>query len=344
MVKGTDLVILKSVKKALITGITGQDGSYMADLLISKGYKVFGLAKADSNQKFVPKEATVFYGNLGDHNSFKKALEQSVPDEIYNLAGISDLKTAYLDPDKTMEINYQSVGILINEALNINNNVRFLQASSSEIFVPVDIPLDEDSPRDFETKNPYAKAKMLADRDFIHKLREERNVFACSAILFTHDSPRRSEKGAMRRFIRTLVKIKLGIETCLSLGNIDMKRDWGFSGDYAEAMWMMLQIDHPEDLVIASGEIHSVKYIIDVASQLLDMKLIWHGEGINAFATDGFGNTIVRSVPEFYKPAEKYCKVGDISKAKSVIGFKPRVSFEKLIRMMVEFDLMELKK
>ena len=329
------------MKKAFITGVAGQDGSYLSELLLLKGYEVFGLDREGSNLENVPKGVKLFHGDLGDHHSLVEALNKSVPDEVYNLGGISDLKTAYAEPEKTMDINYRAVGVLLNEALRVNKNVRFLQASSSEIFIATDKPLNEESERDWSTESPYAKAKMMADRDFIAVARESRKVFACSAILFTHDSPRRSLKGAMRRFISTLVKIKLGVETCLSLGNIDMKRDWGFAGDYVEAMWRMLQMEEPKDLVLANAEAHSVKDIIDTASKLLGIKLAWHSEGVNAFATDSAGNTIVRSVPEFFKPAEEHVKIGDASEAEKAIKWKPKVGFEKLVSMMVKSDIVQ---
>lgn len=331
------------MKKALITGISGQDGSYLADLLLSKGYKVFGLAKVGSSLKNVPEGVVILTGDLEDHNSLKVAVIESSPDEVYNLGGISDLKIAFASPEKTMDVNYRAVGVLVEESLKANKGVRFLQASSSEIFLPPTLPLNEDSSRDWETKNPYAKAKLMADRDFIGGERKERNVFACSAILFTHESPRRSEKGVGRKIVRTLTKIKLNLEKCLQIGNLEMCRDWGFAGDYAFAMWRMLQSDKPEDLVVATGKIHSIKDWVTLAAKVLDINLIWHGEGISAYAVDETGKKVVEVASDFYKPAEKYFKVGDTRKAEQVIHWKPEVNFEELVEMMVNFDLAELQ-
>ncbi len=329
------------MKKALITGISGQDGSYLAELLLSGGYEVFGLARPDSNLRNVPSGVVILHGDLNDHNSIKFAVNESKPDEVYNLGGVSDHKTAFAFPEKTLDINYHSVGVLLNESLKVNKNVRFLQASSSDVFLASGHSLNENSARDWETKNPYAKAKIMTDRDFITGLREGENVFACSAILFTHESPRRLEKGVGRKIVKTLVKVKLKLEKCLQIGNLDMCRDWGFAGDYALAMWRMLQVDKPEDLVIATGKIHSIKDWIDITAQVLDIKLIWHGEGPSAYAVDETDNKIVEVVPDFYKPTDKYFKVGDISKAKQIIHWKPKANFEELVEIMVKSDLAE---
>lgn len=331
------------MKRALITGISGQDGSYLADLLLSKKYKVFGLIRVGSSLKNVPEGVIALTGDLEDHDSLRIALTESKPDEVYNLGGVSDHKTAFAFPEKTLDINYRSVGVLLNESLKVNKNVRFLQASSSNVFLASERPLNENSARDWKTKNPYAKAKLMADRDFIEGSRKERNVFVCSAVLFTHESPRRSERGVGRKIIRTLTKIKLGFEKCLQIGNLEMRRDWGFAGDYALAMWRMLQLDKPEDLVIATGKIHSIKDWISLAAKVLDIKLIWHGAGVDAYAIDSTGNKIVEVVPDFYKPTEKYFMVGDIHKAEQVIKWRPKVSFEDLAEMMVKFDLAELQ-
>ena len=331
------------MKRALVTGITGQDGSYLAELLISKEYEVFGLARAGSSQKNVPRGVTILTGDLGVHDSLRVAVAESKPDEVYNLGGVSDHKTAFAFPKKTLNINYRGVGVLLGESLEMNKNVRFLQASSSDVFLPSEHSLNEDSARDWKTKNPYAQAKMMADRDFVAGLREKENVFACSAMLFTHESPRRLEKGVGRKIVKTLVKIKLNLEKSLQIGNLAMCRDWGFAGDYALAMWRMLQTDTPEDLVIATGKVHSIKDWINTAAQVLDIKLFWHGEGVNAYAVDDANSKIVEVVSEFYKPTEKHFKVGNIFKAEQTIHWKPKVNFEELVEMMVKSDLAEIQ-
>jgi GDPmannose 4,6-dehydratase len=324
------------MKKALITGIAGQDGFYLSELLLEKGYEVYGLARSTSDTSNVSPKVIILEGDLGNPESIKNAVSKSNPDEVYNFAGVSDLKTAYADPDKTLELNYKSVEILLGEALKQNPKVRFLQASSSETFLPSANPLNEDSSRDWDTSNPYAKAKMMTDRDVIEKSRKEHGAFACSAILFNHESPQRSMKFVSRKIINTLVKIKYGLADSLSIGNIDMQRDWGFAGDYAEAMWQMLQIDEPVDLVLATGELHKVRDFIEITAKILNLKLTWHGEGADTFAVDSAGKKIVVVDPAFYKPLELYSKV--------VIGFAPKVSFEELVQMMVDADIKALNK
>lgn len=297
------------MKRALITGLKGQDGSYLAELLRAKGYQVFGLV-----------------GDLADDRAVAAAVIGAKPDEVYNLGGITDLKTAYQSPEQTRAVNYRAVGVLLEAALKVNKNVRFFQASSSEIFLPSAEPLKENSPRDWETKNPYAQAKMMADRDFIQTPRKNDGVFCCSAILFSHESPRRSEKSVIRKITRTLVKIKLGLATELSVGNVELKRDWGFAGDYVLAMWRMLQSEKPEDFVVATGQVHRVREVIDQAAVWLDLD----------------PKLVIKIAPEFYRPAELYPKVGDIRLAEQILHWKPKISFEELIEMMVKADLAEL--
>ncbi len=326
------------MNKALITGVAGQDGAYLAELLVGKGYDVFGLVKQGTDLKYVPEAVHVLHGDLTDNDSLKAAVEKSSPDEVYNLAGVTDLKTAYASPDMTWKINNESVGVLLDAALKINPHVRFLQASSSEIFVPSPSPLHEDSPRDWETKNPYAIAKMSADRDFIVRSRDTQHAFACSAFLFNHESPRRTEVAVTRKITRTLVKIKLGLASCLAIGNVDASRDWGFAGDYVEAMWKMLQLDAPQDFVIASGTLYTVRDVINLTAEALDLALTWHGEGVATYATDDMGNKIVEVAPEFYRPTKPNPKVGDSSKAKRLLGWTPKVDFRSLVEMMVKAE------
>ncbi len=326
-------------KRALITGIGGQDGSYLAEFLIEKGYEVFGLARPDKDLGFVPKGVSIISGDLTDESSIQNAVQKSIPDEIYNLAGVTDLKTAYEQPEMTLKVNDKNIHILLDEALIVNSSVRFLQASSSEIFLPSEAPLDENSARDWQTTNPYAKAKLMADRDIVQASRADKGVFACSAILFNHESPRRSEKSVIRKITKTFAKIKLGQAPLLEIGNIELSRDWGFAGDYVRAMWSMLQQDKPEDFVIATGKIHSVKDVINVAAQTVGIELSWQGEGMEMLATDSAGKKIVQVNPEFYRPAEQYPKIGNIQKAEKTLGWKPEVDFQGLIEMMVRSEL-----
>lgn len=324
------------MKKALITGIAGQDGSYLADLLLAKGYAVFGLVQSGSNMRYVPQGATVTHGDLGDPECLRALVEHAEPDEVYNLAGITDLKTAYEQPDLTMRINYESVAVLLGESARVNPQVRFLQASSSEVFVPSPTPLNEDSPRDWGTANPYAKSKMMVDRDVIVHAREHNARFAFSAILFNHESPRRAEVSALKKITRTLRAITRGEEECLHIGNIALRRDWGFAPDYVSALWSMLQITTPEDLVLATGNTHSVQEAIDLTAELLGMRLSWQGEGVETRAYDGGGRKVVVVDPSLYRPMEAYPKVGDRRKAERIIGWKAHTSFSTLIRSMLD--------
>lgn len=295
------------MKRALISGISGQDGSYLAELLISKGYEVQGL----------PREAV----------EMRRAVSAFVPDEVYNLGGVTDLKTAYAEPDMTWRANYEYVAALLEASLKANPSVRFLQASSSEIFLPSPTPLNEESPRDWNTENPYAKAKLAVDRDLIVRSRNA-GAFCCSAILFNHESPRRSEKSVLRKICRTFAKIKLGLATSLQIGNVEVSRDWGYAPDYVEAMWRMLQKDMPEDFVLATGQLHTVREAIDIAARYA---------GIDS-------SGIIETVPEYYRPAEQYPKVGDNRKANALLGWKPTVDLRSMIELMVQSDLDELSK
>lgn len=332
------------MKRALVTGVAGQDGTYLAELLVGKGYEVFGMVRGSSDLARVPKEVKCIRGDLADHLSIRAIVNQARPDEVYHLGGVTDLKTAFSDPAATMRINYDSVGILLDACGQINPDVRFLQASSSEVFLPSPVPLNECSPRDWETTNPYAAAKMLADRDLITEYRSKKARFACSAFLFNHDSPRRSEKSALRKITRTLAGIRCGVATSLVIGNIELFRDWGYAQEYVEAMWKMLQVDSPEDLVIASGVLSQVRDAVDIAAKTLGIDLSWHGEGVDSFACDQSGRRIVTVSPELYKPCEAWPKSGDISKARRVIAWHPATDFRSLVEMMVREDHQDILK
>ena len=322
------------MKRALITGVAGQDGSYLAELLVSKGYTVFGLVRPGADLEYIPKAVQIIYGDMADEIFLRKVVQESRPDEVYNLGGVSDLKTAYADPVLTMKVNYDAVRILLDEAVKVNAGVRFLQASSSEIFIPRSEPLDEHAPRDWGTKNPYAQAKMLADRDVIQSA-QAKGVFACSAFLFNHESIRR-HKSVTTKIIRTLRDIKEGKEERLTIGNVDMYRDWGFAGDYVRAMWNMLQLEKSEDFVVATGQLHSVKECIEIVSSRLGVSLAWHGQGADVYATDTSGSVRVKVSPEFYRIADTHPKVGDTSKAQQLIGWKLMHDFRQLIIGMVD--------
>jgi GDPmannose 4,6-dehydratase len=330
------------MKRALVTGVAGQDGTYLAELLVAKGCEVFGMTRDRSNLARVPGEVKCVPGDLADHQSIRAIVSVARPDEVYHLGGVTDLETAFSDPAATMRINYDSVRVLLDACVRINPNVRFLQASSSEVFLPSPAPLSECSPRDWETINPYAAAKMRADRDIIAEHRSKKAGFACSAFLFNHDSPRRSEKSALRKITRTFAAIRHGLATSLVIGNVELFRDWGYAREYVEAMWMMLQIDNPEDLVLASGVPSQVKDAVNIAAKYHGIELSWHGKGVDAFASDRSGRRIVTVAPDLYRPAEALPKVGDISKAGRVIGWRPATDFRSLVEMMAREDHQDL--
>jgi GDPmannose 4,6-dehydratase len=317
------------MKKALITGVAGQDGSYLAELLLSEGMAVFGIAKSGADLKYVPSGVELLFGDLADTAFLVNVVQQVVPDEVYNLAGVTTLKEAYEHPEKTWKINYESVGVLVDASLRMNPLVRFLQASSSEIFLPSEHALHEESPRDWETKNPYAKAKMAADRDFIETARREKGAFACSAFLFNHESPRRREDAALRKITRELVKIHLGMESKLLVGNVEQLRDWGFAGDYVVAMRKILQQEVPEDFVIASGILHSVKEVIGLVASELEMKDVWDR---------------IEVAPELFRPVESHPKIGDVSRARRLLGWRPTTDFAALIGLMIQTEIDALKR
>ncbi|MEK7177177.1 MAG: GDP-mannose 4,6-dehydratase [Patescibacteria group bacterium] len=311
-------------KRALVTGITGQDGYYLSKLLNEKGYEVFG-----------------FTGDLGDENAITRAVEESKPDEVYNLGGISDLGSAIKDPERTMKINYEAVIKLLNQSKKTNPKVRFCQASSAEIFSREN-PAPQDESAVYGPTNPYGVAKLKAQQE-IKRQREEAGVFGCSAILYNHESPKRSEKFVTRKITMTLAKIKLGLAQTLELGNLSAKRDWGFAGDYVEAMWQMLQAPTADDYIVATGAAHTVRDFVNTAAKCLDMELIWEGEGESEIAKNKSGRVIVRVNPEFYRPLEQNDIIGNNAKAKKILGWKPRTSFEDLVRLMIEKDLEYVK-
>jgi len=332
-------------KRALITGITGQDGYYLSKLLAKKGYKVYGLVRRSSNDSFIRfknnpellKSINVIYGNIRDASSIRKALEISKPDEIYNLAALSDVGVSFQCPEETFDINYYGVGRLVKEARKTNPKVRIYQASTSEMFGKTPPPQDEESL--FQPVSPYAEAKLKAHRDYVVGYRKKYNLFICSGILFNHESPLRGDNFVTRKITKSLAKIKLGSQDCLELGNLGAKRDWGFAGDYVEAMYKMLQRKKPEDFVVATGKSHSVKDFVDSSAKALNIKLYWEGEGLKQLARDKHGKIIVKVNEKFYRPSEVQSLRSDAVKARKVLGWRPKVSFEELVTMMAKSDL-----
>lgn len=329
--------------KALITGLTGQDGSYLAELLLSKGYDVYGLVRRTSNDPFArfPEETrrkiSVTYGNLRDISSIERAISECMPDEVYNLAAQSDVGISFKVPEETFEVDYYGVGRLVNAILKIKPDAKLYQASTSEMFGKTPPPQNEESP--FQPASPYGEAKRKAHEDFIEGYREKHGLFACSGILFNHESPRRGEHFVTRKITLSLAKIKLGLQESFELGNLDAKRDWGFAGDYVDAMWRMLQQEKPEDFVIATGIAHSVREFVSAAAEALGMKITFEGAGLDEIGKDEKDRIILKINPKFYRPIEVDALRGDASKAKRILGWSPKTTFEELARMMAESDL-----
>ena len=337
------------MKTALITGITGQDGSYLAELLLEKNYKVHGLIRRNStsdgtdriNHLLKMPTITLHYGDMTDFACIAQLIKDIQPDEIYNLAAQSHVKVSFSNALYTADAN--GLGTLrILEAiklLGLEKTTRFYQAATSEMFGEVQsIPQREDTP--FYPRSPYGVAKLYAH--WITKnYREAYGMFACSGILFNHESPRRGETFVTRKITKTLAEIRNGKRILpLELGNLDAKRDWGHAKDYVEAMWLMLQQEEPEDFVIATGQQHTVREFVDAAFDYMGYSIEWVGEGLKEVAKDyGTGEVLVKINPEFYRPAEVDSLVGDCTKAKETLGWKHNYSFTQLVEEMCKYDL-----
>lgn len=332
-------------KRALITGITGQDGSYLAELLLEKSYEVHGLLRITSNNPLsrieplvLAKKINLIYGDLRDTSAIRRALEKSQPHEIYNLGAQSHVGRSFECPYETKEINRYGVEKLASEAMEVNPNVRIYQASTSEMFGSTPPPQNEQSP--FRPVSPYAEAKLKAHEDYVVGYRQKYGLFICSGILFNHESPRRGEHFVTRKITLSLAKIKLGLQDHLELGNLEAKRDWGFAGDYVKAMWMMLQQPEPEDFVIATGTSHTVEEFVDLAAHFLDMDIRWSGGGQDQVGRTLRENKVIVKVnPLFLRPAEVNYLQGDATKARQKLGWEPTVNFRNLVAMMVVSDL-----
>jgi len=339
-------------KKALITGVTGQDGAYLAEFLLDKGYEVHGIKRRASsfntdrvdhlyqdphqkNRKFV-----LHYGDLTDATNLIRIVQQVQPDEIYNLAAQSHVGVSFETPEYTA--NSDALGTLrLLEAIRIlgmEKKTRFYQASTSEMFGKVqEIPQKETTP--FYPRSPYGAAKVYGYWITVN-YREAYGMFACNGILFNHESPIRGETFVTRKITRALARIKEGLDSCLYLGNVDSLRDWGHARDYVEAQWLMLQAKEPEDFVIATGEQHSVREFVELSGQHLGMRIEWSGKGVDEQGVDAkTGKTIVRIDPRYFRPTEVDTLLGDPTKAKTKLGWEPKTSFAKLVEEMVSSDL-----
>ena len=339
------------MKKALITGVTGQDGSYLLEFLLKKGYEVHGIMRRSSsfntwrvNHLYKdPHEKDHFilhYGDMSDATNVIRLIKQIKPDEIYNLAAQSHVKVSFETAEYTA--NCDGLGVLrILEAvrlLDMIDKVKIYQASTSELFGKViETPQTEKTP--FYPRSPYGAAKLYAYW-IIKNYREAYNMFACNGILFNHESPRRGQTFVTRKITMGLSKIKLGKQKKLYLGNIDAKRDWGYAPEYVESMWMMLQQDKPDDYVIATGETHTVREFIEEACKVLDIDLEWKGKGVDEKGIDKkTGETIIEIDPRYFRPTEVNLLLGDASKAQKILGWKAKTKFKELVKIMIDGDI-----
>lgn len=337
------------MKTALITGITGQDGSYLAEFLLAKGYEVHGVIRRSSTFNTWriehlykdPHENGNFklhYGDLTDATNVIKLIKEIEPDEIYNLGAQSHVKVSFESPEYTA--NSDALGVLrILEAVKLLNmaHVRIYQASTSELYGKVvETPQTEETP--FYPRSPYGVAKLYGYW-IIKNYRESYNMFACNGILFNHESPRRGQRFVTRKITMGLARIKMGKQEKLYFGNLDAKRDWGYAKDFIESMWLMLQQDKPDDYVIATGETHSVREFIEESCKILDIDIEWKGEGVNEVGIDkDSGSVIIEIDPKYFRPTEVDTLLGDCSKAKKILGWEPKVKFKELVAIMIKHD------
>jgi len=338
------------MKKALITGITGQDGSYLAELLLGKGYEVHGMIRRSSSfntgrinhiyRDPHEKDVRLFlhYGDLNDASSINMLLRNIKPDEIYNLGAQSHVRVSFDIPEYTGEVDALGTVRILEGIRETGLNTRFYQASSSELYGKVvETPQKETTP--FYPRSPYACAKAYAFY-ITQNYRESYNMYACNGILFNHESPRRGETFVTRKITRAAARIKVGLLDCLYLGNLDAKRDWGFAGDYVEAMWLMLQQEKADDYVIATGETYMVRTFAELVFARLGMPIEWRGHGEEEVGIDtASGKTIIRIDPKYFRPAEVDLLLGDPSKAKRELGWELKTSFQQLVNMMTDADL-----
>ncbi len=336
------------MKSALITGITGQDGSYLAELLLDKGYKVYGIVRRKSkldfnNAEHLKGKVQFIFADMTDLASLIRAMKISMADEVYNLAAQSFVAASWENPISTAEIDAVGVTNMLEAIRTVKPEARFYQASTSEMFGLVqEVPQKETTP--FYPRSPYGVAKLYGH--WITKnYRESYGMFTCSGILFNHESERRGEEFVTRKITTAVARIKYGLQDTLELGNLDAKRDWGHSKDYVRAMWLMLQQDKPDDYVISTGETHPVKEFVELAFKAADMELEWHGTGKDEYAVlKGTDKVVVKVNPEFYRPAEVELLLGDCTKAENKLGWKREISYTELVNRMVRNDLDLVKK
>lgn len=335
-------------KKALVTGITGQDGSYLAELLLSKGYQVWGIIRRSSSfntarldsiyqdPHAADRRLHLLYGDLNDASSVNKILKIVRPDEIYNLGAQSHVRVSFDVPEYTAEVTGVGAVRILEGMRELELDARFYQASSSELYgKAAEVPQRETTP--FYPRSPYAAAKAYAFY-ITRNYREAYGMFAVNGILFNHESPRRGETFVTRKITRAVGRIKHGLQDRLYLGNLEAKRDWGFAGDYVEAMWRMLQADRPDDYVIASGECHSVREFCELAFSWAGLALSWRGTGVDEKGIGPDGRVLVEIDPRYFRPTEVELLLGDYTKAQTKIGWKPTMGFTTLVHRMIDAD------
>ena len=343
--------MMNTKKIALITGITGQDGAYLAEFLLNKGYEVHGIKRRASlfntdridhlyqDPHETERSLVLHYGDMTDSSSLIRIIQQCQPDEIYNLAAQSHVAVSFEEPEYTA--NSDALGALrVLEAIRIlglEKKTRFYQASTSELYGLVqETPQKETTP--FYPRSPYAVAKLYAYWITVN-YREAYGMYACNGILFNHESPVRGETFVTRKITRALARIKLGLQDCLYLGNLDAKRDWGHAKDYVEMQWLMLQQNEPEDFVIATGVQYSVREFVDAAAQEIGLAIAWQGEGVEEKGYDIKGKCIVSVDPRYFRPTEVESLLGDATKARLKLGWTPKISFQALVAEMMREDL-----
>ncbi len=344
-------------KKALITGITGQDGSYLAELLLNKGYKVYGVVRRSSvfnteridhilsdahleGERSIGKSFFRIYGDLTDGSSLARIIRQIEPDEIYNLGAQSHVRVSFDVPEYTADVAALGTLRLLEAIRETDLNSKFYQASSSEMFGDaIETPQDENTP--FNPQSPYACAKVFAFQ-ITQNYRKSYGIFGSNGILFNHESERRGKTFVTRKISRGLARIKLGFDKCMYLGNLNSKRDWGYAPEYVEGMWMMLQQDEPDDYVLATGECHSVREYVEESCRVLDIDFAWKGEGIKEIGVNqSTGTIIIRIDPYFFRPSEVNILQGSYAKAKGRLGWTPKTTFGQLVEKMATYAFKE---
>lgn len=342
-------------KKALITGITGQDGSYLAEFLIEKGYEVHGMIRRSSSfntgridhlfndPEILNRKLFLYYGDLTDSSNLNRLLEKIGPDEIYNLGAQSHVKVSFEIPEYTAEVDAMGTLRFLDAIKKTGIQSKFYQASTSELFGKVrEVPQTEKTP--FYPRSPYGVAKLYSYWIIIN-YREAYNLYACNGILFNHESPRRGGTFVTRKITRAAARIKYGLQDKVTLGNLNAKRDWGYAPEYVEGMWQMMQLDKADDFVMATGETHSIREFADIVFKELDMDLEWQGEGVNEEGIESkTGKVLVTVNPRYFRPTEVDLLIGDATKAQKTFGWKPKVKFNELAKIMAKADWEKVQK